>query len=75
MILDLDLGQEVAKNRLDLISVTSVDHGITFLVSRSEHLENDTHFCQDMYTAYTVTLKLLHKYMDNLAEFLLAKIK
>ena len=28
MILDLDLGQEVAKNRIGLISVTSVDHDI-----------------------------------------------
>ena len=26
MILDIDLGQEVAKNRIGLISVTSVDH-------------------------------------------------
>ena len=26
MILNLDLGQEVAKNRIGLISVTSVDH-------------------------------------------------
>ena len=30
MILDLDLGQEVAKNRLGLISVTSLDHVLTF---------------------------------------------
>ena len=29
MILDLDLGQEVAKNRIGLISVTSVDHDMT----------------------------------------------
>ena len=27
MILDRDLGQEVAKNQLGLISITSVDHG------------------------------------------------
>ena len=29
MILDLDLGQEVVKNRIGLISVTSVDHDMT----------------------------------------------
>ena len=29
MILDLDLGQQVAKNRLGLISVTSLDHDIS----------------------------------------------